>query len=612
MGTRQEFAQVCPDFADIRDAIDVTGRRAAVSNSTGIRIGTRGSALAIAQAQLVADRLSVEGTESTLEIIASDGDRDKCTPLTTLGGKGIFASSLQQALHESRIDIAVHSAKDLPTVRPRGLSIAAILSRDDVRDVLISRHGLSLAELPSNPRIGTSSRRRMAQVLHVRPDTQTVDLRGNIDTRIRRALETDLDGIVIAAAGLHRLGWQDRITEYLDPSVFVPAPGQAALAIEVRTADRDVFDLITRLDEAEVHLAVDVERAFLAELGAGCAVPVGATARVLPDGAVDLAAMMADEAGLRPRWRRERLPRASAVDEARTIAREMRAIGSGRADVSGPGTLAAQPLLGRTVLITRDCQENDPLAVEIRLRGGVPVISPALRIERRELDSQERALIERFGDGEFNWIVFTSQNAIRSFRDLLDAMAISPPQHVRVAVVGPTTAAAARDAGFRIDLTPPVANGRGLAESLLKEIGGAARILHVCGSLARPEFGDVIRGKRSVVLTDLITYDTLPATGSDPTVAARFLRNDIDAMVFMSPSAIAGLRAQTGEAWARIRDIPATCLGNSTAAAARDMGLRCVLTSPVQTASAVVAALEGHFRGGERQGTAAAAKEIAG
>jgi hydroxymethylbilane synthase len=582
----------------------VFGCRLTVTRSNPVRIGTRGSALAIAQAQLVADRLSAEGVETSLEIIASDGDRDKSTPLTVLGGKGIFASSLQQALHEHRIDLAVHSAKDLPTVRPHGLTIAAVLDRDDPRDVLISRHGVCLADLPANPRIGTSSRRRMAQVLHARPDAVTVDLRGNIDSRVRKALETDLDGIVIAAAGLHRLGWHERITEYLDPALFVPAPGQAALAVEVRSADEGLSELVARFDDPDVRLAVDAERAFLAELGAGCSIPVGAYARLLADGSLELFAMLADENALNPEWRHESLHRATAVEQARTLARESKGKVPGFAsDLSGDSS-TGQPLLGRTVLITRDVRENDPLAVEIRLRGGVPVISPALTIRTREPNAAEREVLDEFAAGQFDWVVFTSQNAVRSFSELLDSLAIAAPPGTKVAAIGPTTAAIARDAGFQVDLEPADANGRSLGQALAATLDGPARLLHVCGSLARPDFADVMLSSADVALTEFVAYETFPATEHDPPVSGRFMRQEIDAITLMSPSAVEGLCAQVGETWAIACELPAACVGDSTAAFAREMGLQRVLVAAAQTASAVVESLEQYFRESESRSTA--------
>jgi hydroxymethylbilane synthase len=592
----RETAQVCIDSSGARRAGQAFGCRLAVTRSEPIRIGTRGSALAIAQAQLVVDLLSAEGVETSLEIIASDGDRDKSTPLTALGGKGIFASSLQQALHEHRIDLAVHSAKDLPTVRPHGLTIGAVLNRDDPRDVQISRHGVCLADLPANPRIGTSSRRRMAQVLHARPDALAVDLRGNIDSRVRKALETDLDGIVIAAAGLHRLGWHERITEYLDPVLFVPAPGQAALAVEVRSADERLNELVGRIDEPDVRLAIDVERAFLAELGAGCSLPVGAHARTLADGSIELFAMLADESALNPAWRHERLHRATAVEHARSLARELKGNSAGYSSGGSEDLNASQPLLGRTVLITRDVRENDPLAVEIRLRGGVPVISPALTIRTREPNAAEREVLCRFAAGQFNWVVFTSQNAVRSFSEVLDSLAIAAPPGTRVAAIGPTTAAIARDAGFQVDLEPADANGRSLGRALATTLDGPARLLHVCGSLARPDFADVMLSSADVELTEFVAYETFPAIEHDPAVSGRFTRQEIDAITLMSPSAVEGLCAQAGETWAIACEVPAACVGDSTAAIAREMGLQRVLVATAQTASAVAESLEQYFR----------------
>ncbi|HEV2109689.1 MAG TPA: hydroxymethylbilane synthase, partial [Thermomicrobiales bacterium] len=193
-----------------------------------IRLGTRGSALARAQCDLVRKLIRDQhpgiGVETVL--IRTEGDADKHSPLTVIGGRGVFTSALQDALRLRRIDAAVHSAKDLPSQDAPGLRFAAFLAREDPRDVLVSRHGCSLAELPPAPLIGTSSRRRATQIRYARPDARVTELRGNVDTRLRKAHSGPLDGIVLAAAGITRMGWDPQISEYLPLDHFVPAPGQ--------------------------------------------------------------------------------------------------------------------------------------------------------------------------------------------------------------------------------------------------------------------------------------------------------------------------------------------------------------------------------------------------
>ena len=211
----------------------------------------------------------------------TQGDRDLDTPLPQIGGKGLFTAELEQALHGGAIDLAVHSLKDLPTEHPPGLTIGATPPRADPRDVLVSRSGLALRALPTGATVGTSSLRRAAQLRRVRPDLRMLDVRGNIDTRLRKARDPDgpYDAIVLAAAGVGRLGLGHVVSEYLDVGDMMPAPGQAALAIQCR-ADPEMIGLLAPLDDADTAICVAAERAFLAGLGGGCAVPVAARAAI--------------------------------------------------------------------------------------------------------------------------------------------------------------------------------------------------------------------------------------------------------------------------------------------------------------------------------------------
>jgi hydroxymethylbilane synthase len=212
----------------------------------------------------------------SLEVIKTTGDKILDVPLAMVGGKGLFVKEIEEALLERRVDLAVHSMKDVPVVFPEGLHMAVITQREDPRDVLISKSGKCFQDLPQGARVGTSSLRRMAQLLHHRPDLQIVALRGNLDTRLKKLDQEGMDAIVLAAAGIRRLGWEDRITEYLPPSLSLPAIGQGALGLECRIDDRQVHEWIRILDDVDTHVCVNAERAFLARLEGGCQVPIAA------------------------------------------------------------------------------------------------------------------------------------------------------------------------------------------------------------------------------------------------------------------------------------------------------------------------------------------------
>ncbi len=247
-----------------------------------IRIGARGSKLSLRQAAEVSDRLRAAwpDLEVTIEVIVTTGDRVLETPLPLLGGKGAFTEELEAELLDGRIDLAVHSLKDLPTRQPHNLAIGAVIERAGVTDVLISRSGAGLFALPAGATIGTSSPRRSAQILRARPDLRPISIRGNVDTRVRKALDPagEFDAIVLARAGLERLERLDVVTEELPLDVMLPAPGQGALAVQCRDTS-DVLDLLSPIHHVETALATTAERAFLAGLGGGCAAPVAAYGR---------------------------------------------------------------------------------------------------------------------------------------------------------------------------------------------------------------------------------------------------------------------------------------------------------------------------------------------
>lgn len=243
-----------------------------------LRIGTRGSRLALTQAEQVAAALKRKYPElaTALVKIKTSGDKFAQIPLAQVGGKGLFIKEIEEALQEGRVDVAVHSMKDIPTEIASGLEIAAILEREDPSDALISRRGEKLAALPRGARIGTSSLRRQAQLLFYRPDLRVNPLRGNLDTRLRKLGTDNLDAIVVATAGVCRLGRQGEITEVLPIEVSLPAIGQGALGVEVRAEDRKIHDLVAPLNHQPSALTVAAERSFLRRLGGGCQVPIAA------------------------------------------------------------------------------------------------------------------------------------------------------------------------------------------------------------------------------------------------------------------------------------------------------------------------------------------------
>ncbi len=258
-----------------------------------LRIGTRGSKLALAQATQVVGALRAHwpGRGFDVQIITTQGDIRTDVPLSAIGGRGVFAAELEQALLRGEIDVAVHSGKDLPSTLAPAFALGAFPEREDPRDVVATR-GPRLADLGPGAVVGTSSPRRTAELRALRPDLEFRDVRGNVDTRLRKLDEGQYDAILLAAAGLHRLGLRHRITEYLSIEASLPMVSQGAIAIEVRADDADALAAVAPLDHAPTRAAVTAERAFLARLGAGCTAPTGAHATLQPDGTLHLDAMI--------------------------------------------------------------------------------------------------------------------------------------------------------------------------------------------------------------------------------------------------------------------------------------------------------------------------------
>jgi hydroxymethylbilane synthase len=266
------------------------------SSKRVLRIGTRESKLARLQTDMVVSALQARVPDVKFEIIAqsTSGDKVLNKPIAELGGTGVFVKELEDALLADQVDFVVHSLKDLPTVIPEGLTLAATLLRDDPRDVFVSLNKVSFREMPAGSRIATSSRRRSAQLSAMRNDVEFVDVRGNVPTRLRKLEEGHCDGMVLAAAGLLRLGFADRISHFFELDESVPAAGQGALGVECRADDKQVLELLSLINEAGVAAETSAERAFLNRLGGGCSVPIGALGRLDSAGNLTLRACVAD------------------------------------------------------------------------------------------------------------------------------------------------------------------------------------------------------------------------------------------------------------------------------------------------------------------------------
>ena len=293
-----------------------------------ITIGSRGSKLAVIQAEglLAKLRETFPGLKASLVKITTSGDRHSTIALDEFAGQGIFVKELEKALLDKQIDLAVHSLKDLPTEIPDGLRLAAATARLDPRDVLVSKTG-RLAELAPGSKIGTGSHRRAVQLLALRPDLNVCHIRGNIDTRLRKVSDGEVDGVIAAAAALIRLGWEDKITEYLPIEHFTPAVGQGALGIEIRSEDEEIATLVSKINDEPTWQCVSAERAFLQALGGGCRAPIAALG-IVSDGIFKLSGMVAGVDGVHILRATEEGSASAAEQIGKRLARKMAEMGA--------------------------------------------------------------------------------------------------------------------------------------------------------------------------------------------------------------------------------------------------------------------------------------------
>jgi hydroxymethylbilane synthase len=550
-----------------------------------VRLGTRGSPLALAQSGTIADALRALGATVEMRTIRTAGDN---RAPNTIWGEGAFVTALEAALLDGRIDVAVHSAKDVPTTQDPRLRIAAFPPREDPRDALVAAdHSLTLETLPRGARIGTDSPRRVAFLLACRPDLRPHPLHGNVDTRLRRLAEGESDALVLAVAGLTRLGLAGRITQALPADVLPPAPGQGALAVQCRADDPVARPLVERLDDPPTRAAVEAERAFLAASGGGCRAPLGALGTVC-DGTLELLVGLADPAdvpaGDAPATAAAESPR-TTFTAARSATSPVRVAWARRSAATADGPALAEALAREVaatidrravarrprVLVTRDTERAGPLADALRARGLDPVHVPTISVEPGRAGGP---LDDAVPDAaSYAWVVVTSATGA----DALGAAAARRSTDlgpVRIASVGAATTAAVERAGGHASFVPAVAMGATLAEGL--PVGAGDRVLLVRGDLADGSLADRLRA-RGAAVDEVLAYRTIEAPAASSPAIRAAIRAGLDGIVFSSGSTVRGLLALL-EAPDRIAvlALPAFCIGPSTASVARGVGFSTV------------------------------------
>jgi hydroxymethylbilane synthase len=547
-------------------------------NRGEIRIGTRGSPLALAQARLVAQALEREGRATRLVIVQTQGDR---VAPDTAWGEGAFVAAIERALLSGRVDVAVHSAKDIPTAEDARLRIAAYLPRADPRDGLVRRDGeqCRLDDLPPGSRVGTDSPRRTGFILARRPDLLLHPIHGNVDTRLRRLDGGETDALVLACAGLDRLGLGGRIAERLDPEAMPPAPGQGAIAVQIRRNDGRMLALAAAIDDVPTRLAVEAERAFLAAAGGGCRAPIGASA-ALHDGELELLGGSVEPDGSGMKLARRRGPTAAGGNLARELVGELWPSLVSQAE---DATVQAEPSLPR-VLVTRAAEQADELMSALRDAGVDPVLVPTIAVDLEapggDLEAAARQL------HVYAWIVITSANGARAMVEAAQRRLV-PAETTRWAAVGPATRRVLEHAGVEVHLEPSQSIASAIAVEL--PITRGDRVLLVRGNLAGDELPRALRAQGAVV-DDVVGYRTDEAPeGSRALLRHAFAEGPIDAVVFTSGSTVRGLAALARSETLDVVAVPAVCIGPETASEARRAGFRVLAVSPGPQATALAA-----------------------
>ena len=458
----------------------------------GIAIGSRGSPLALAQARLVQDALTRNGQRSRVVIVETEGDR---RAPDTAWGEGAFVAAIERALLDGRVDVAVHSAKDIPTDEDSRLRIAAYLPRADPRDALVVRTAAQerrLVDLPPGARIGTDSPRRTGFLLARRSDLVIQALHGNVDTRLRRLDAGETDALVLASAGLDRIGLGDRIAERLEPDLLPPAPGQGAIAIQIRRDDARLLALTAAIDDRRTRLAVEAERAFLAAAGGGCRAPIGAHATVAGE-ELDLLGGYASLDGARTVVARRRGPVARGEQLGRELARELDAQMRFLRDADSDLPNTAPPNAPR-VLVTRAGGQADELVSALRGVGVDPVLVPTIAVELEpaggDLDDAARHL------GFYAWVVITSTNGARAMLEVAERV-FTPFMASRFAAIGSATRRALEVEGIDVDFQPTQSTSAAMAAELPVRPGDW--VLLVRGNLADADLADALRARGAAV-----------------------------------------------------------------------------------------------------------------
>lgn len=564
-----------------------------------IRIGTRGSQLALYQANVVKEELEQKfpGYKFQIVVIKTKGDKILDVPLSKIGDKGLFTKELEIAMFDNEIDMAVHSLKDLPTRFPEGVELGAVLKRGEVRDALISTSKRRLEELTADDIIATSSLRRKAQLLRINKNFRIVEIRGNVNTRIRKMEEGYCTVMVMAGAGLQRLGMDQYISEMIDPQLVIPACSQGAIAIEIRENDQRIAGLVSAISDRETFIATEAERAFLRTLEGGCQIPVGSYSRI-SEGKFEINGFISSINGEEYLCESAAGPIEKAVDISVGLAQKLLEIG-GRdilknIKLEDPFENTRElPLKNRIFISTRAPEAGDTLPDLIGAQGGTLLSLPMIEIKSVELKKDDATKIRQLEI--YDWLFFTSRNGVvHFFGQLIDLTGSSElPASLKIAVVGAKTASELEYYGYSPTFTSTSHGSADMvSEFMALHKPENLKILLSLGNLADNTLKDHLAVRNQVDRIDV--YNTCRPEKVDQSILKQIAAGQYDMVLFTSPSTFGHFSSLAGPEI--LSKLKMASIGTTTSRAVHEAGYDPLLTAKMSSAEGLTDAIIKYYQ----------------
>lgn len=564
-----------------------------------IRIGTRGSKLALYQAYRVKEELEGKFSDQEFEIIIikTKGDKILDVPLSKIGDKGLFTKELEYALFRDEIDMAVHSLKDLPTKFPKGTKLGAILNRGDFRDCLVSKDHKKLEDFDGSEVIATSSLRRKAQLLKINPKFKIVEIRGNVNTRIRKMEEGHCDAMIMAAAGLQRLEMGEHITEIFDPEVMISACGQGAIGIEIREEDAIIEKLISNINDKDSWLTAETERVFLSTLEGGCQIPVGCHCRIEGEKVV-LKGFISSIDGSEFLCKTVEGNRADSYEHAKNLANDL--FNSGGKEILDEirsenivNETTSSSLKGKRIISTRPLEISDDLPNILKDCGAEVIALPMIELLPSVLTEDERYSLTNLAD--YNWVFFTSKGGVSSFfKQLIEVNGDTTlPKQLQIAVIGEKTALELEYYGYKASF---ISSGNN-SEEFITEFKSTLdlknqNLLFILGNLANDYLIDQMKQGNNVKRIN--TYQNNCPSKIDSSILNYLKTNEYDLIVFTSPSTFNNLIKFIDHDV--LKTLKIASIGSTTSKAITNAGLKPLLTARQSSTDGLKAAILDYYK----------------